>query len=44
VAVPFVAKFIDDEGDFAPDEAIERSAGSTLDELMRVQAALAVLR
>ena len=40
----FVARFIDDEGDFAPDEALERSAGSMLDEMVRVQAALAVLR
>jgi NAD(P)H-dependent FMN reductase len=44
VAVPFVARLMDDEGDFAPDEAIERSAGSMLDEMVRVQAALAVLR
>jgi NAD(P)H-dependent FMN reductase len=44
VAVPFVAKFIDDEGDFVANEALERSAASMLDELVRVQAALAVLR
>jgi len=42
--VPFVAQFIDDEGEFAPNETIERSAAAMLDELVRVQAALAVLR
>jgi NAD(P)H-dependent FMN reductase len=44
VAVPFVAQFIDDEGEFVPNETIERSAAGMLDELVRVQAALAVLR
>jgi NAD(P)H-dependent FMN reductase len=44
VAIPFVAQFIDDEGDFVPNETIERSAAAMLDELVRVSAALAVLR
>jgi NAD(P)H-dependent FMN reductase len=44
VAIPFVAKFIDDEGDFAPGEVAEQSASAMLDELARVSAALAVLR
>jgi NAD(P)H-dependent FMN reductase len=44
VAIPFVAQFIDDEGDLVPNETIERSAAAMLDELVRVSAALAVLR
>ena len=44
VTIPFVAQFIDDEGDFAPNEMIEQSGKAVLDELVRVSAALAVLR
>jgi NAD(P)H-dependent FMN reductase len=44
VSIPFVARFIDDEGDFAPDEMIEQSAQAMLSELLRVSEALAVLR
>ena len=44
VTIPFVAQFIDDEGDFAPNETIEQSAKSMLDELVRVGGALAGLR
>jgi NAD(P)H-dependent FMN reductase len=44
VTIPFVAQFIDDEGDFAPNEMIEQSGKAMLDELVRVSAALAVLR
>ena len=44
VSIPFVARFIDDEGDFVPDEMIEQSAQAMLSELLRVSEALAVLR
>jgi NAD(P)H-dependent FMN reductase len=44
VTIPFVAQFIDDAGDFAPNEMIEQSAKAMLDELVRVSGALAVLR
>ncbi len=44
VTVPFVVQFIDDEGEFVPNEVIEQSAKAMLDELLRVSAALAVLR
>jgi NAD(P)H-dependent FMN reductase len=44
VTIPFVAKFVDDEGDFVPGEAVEQAAQAMLDELVRVSAALAVLR
>src|SRR5580700_1834034 len=44
VTVPFVAQFIDDEGDFLPSDMIDQSANAMLDELVRVSVALAVLR
>jgi hypothetical protein len=44
VTVPFVAQFIDDEGEFVPSEMIDQSARAMLDELVRVSVALAVLR
>lgn len=44
VTVPFVAQFIDDEGEFVPSEMIDQSANAMLDELLRVSEALAVLR
>ncbi len=44
VTLPFVAKFVDDEGDFMPGETAEQAAQAMLDELVRVSAALAVLR
>lgn len=44
VAIPFVAQFIDDEGVFGPNEAIEEAADVMLDELLRVQGALRALR
>jgi NAD(P)H-dependent FMN reductase len=44
VTIPFVARFIDDEGDFVPDEPIEQAANVMLSELLRVGEALAVLR
>ena len=44
VSIPFVAQFIDDEGVFRPNEVLEQAADDMLDELLRVQAALRVLR
>jgi NAD(P)H-dependent FMN reductase len=44
VAIPFVARFIDDEGEFVGDEALEQAAGAMLSEMVRVGEALAVLR
>jgi NAD(P)H-dependent FMN reductase len=44
VTVPFVAQFIDDEGDFVPNEMIEQSVKPMLDELLRVSEALVALR
>jgi NAD(P)H-dependent FMN reductase len=44
VTIPFVARFVDDEGDFVPDEPIEQAANVMLSELLRVSEALAVLR
>jgi NAD(P)H-dependent FMN reductase len=44
VSIPFVAQFIDDDGDFVPNEKIEQAVKPMLDELLRVGAALAPLR
>ncbi len=44
VSIPFVAQFIDDEGEIQANETMERSATAVLDELLRVSDALAVLR
>lgn len=44
VAIPFVSQFLDDEGEFRPNEPLEQAAGAVLDELVRVSEALAVLR
>lgn len=44
VAIPFVAKFIDDEGVFQPSEPLEQAADVMLDELRRLSAALEPLR
>ena len=44
VSIPFVAQFIDDEGDFEPNETIEQAVEPMLDELLRVREALAPLR
>jgi NAD(P)H-dependent FMN reductase len=44
VSIPFVAQFVDDEGAFRPNEVIDQAADDMLDELLRVQAALRVLR
>jgi NAD(P)H-dependent FMN reductase len=44
VTIPFVAQFLDDEGEFLPNEMIEQSVKPMLDELLRVSKALAGLR
>jgi NAD(P)H-dependent FMN reductase len=44
VSIPFVAQFIDDEGELHANEMMEQAAEAMLDELVRVAAALAPLR
>ena len=44
VAIPFVAQFIDDDGAVQANEVMEQAADTMLDELVRVEAALAPLR
>ena len=44
VSIPFVAQFIDEEGELLPNETMETAADAMLDELVRVAAALAPLR
>jgi NAD(P)H-dependent FMN reductase len=44
VSIPFVAQFIDDEGELQANETMENAAGAMLDELLRVAAAMAPLR
>jgi NAD(P)H-dependent FMN reductase len=44
VSIPFVARFIDDEGVLQPNEVMEQAATAMLDELVRVSEALAPLR
>jgi NAD(P)H-dependent FMN reductase len=44
VHIPFVARFIDDEGDVEANEVMEKSADALLDELARVNDALRPLR
>jgi NAD(P)H-dependent FMN reductase len=44
VTIPFVAQFLDDEGEFVPNEMLEQSVKPMLDELLRVSQALAGLR
>ncbi len=44
VSIPFVAQFIDDEGELQANETMERSADAMLAELVRVEAALRPLR
>ena len=44
VYLPFVRKFIDDEGNLRPNESLETSATAMLDELLRYATALAPLR
>ena len=44
VNIPFVAQFIDDHGVLQANDVMEQAARAMLDELVRVQAALAPLR
>jgi NAD(P)H-dependent FMN reductase len=44
VSIPFVARFINDDGELEPNEVMEQAAQAMLDELVRVSNALAVLR
>ena len=44
VTVPFVAKFIDDEGRFEATPILDASATALLEELAKVTAALSPLR
>jgi NAD(P)H-dependent FMN reductase len=44
VAIPFVAQFIDDEGEFQPSETTNTAADAMLSELLRYAEALAPLR
>ena len=44
VNIPFVAQFIDDQGDFVPNEVLELGAAGMLAELERVETALRTLR
>ncbi len=44
VSIPFVAQFIDDEGEVRANEVMDQAADAMLDELLRVSAALAPLR
>ena len=44
VSIPFVARFIDDDGQVQANETMENSADAMLAELVRVEAALRQLR
>jgi NAD(P)H-dependent FMN reductase len=44
VSIPFVAQFIDDEGELQANETMENAATAMLDELVRAAGALAPLR
>jgi NAD(P)H-dependent FMN reductase len=44
VSIPFVAQFIDDDGELQGNETMEKAADAMLDELVRVAGALAPLR
>jgi len=44
VSIPFVAQFIDDEGELQANEVMEKAAVAMLDELKRYTSALAPLR
>jgi NAD(P)H-dependent FMN reductase len=44
VSIPFVAQFIDDEGEVQANETMEKAVGAMLDELVRVTDALTPLR
>lgn len=44
VMIPFVARFVTDEGEFRPEESVGKTAAAMLDELRRLHGALAPLR
>jgi NAD(P)H-dependent FMN reductase len=44
VHIPFVQQFIDEQGEFRPNETLESAAKAMLDELARWEAALSTLR
>jgi len=44
VSIPFVASFLNDNGEVEPNEVMTTSATAMLDELVRVEAALRQLR
>jgi hypothetical protein len=44
VSIPFVQRFVDDDGQIQPNEAMTLAATAMLDELLRVEAALRPLR
>ncbi len=44
VSIPFVARFVDDDGVFQANPVMEQAASAMLDELVRVEAALRPLR
>jgi hypothetical protein len=44
VSIPFVAQFIDDEGELQANEVMEQGADAMLAELLRVSEALLALR
>jgi hypothetical protein len=44
VKIPFHAQLIDEDGALWPNEVMEHAADAMLDELLRLQAALAPLR
>ncbi len=44
VNIPFVAQFIDDEGELRPNDTLQEASLAMLDELVRLDEALRVLR
>ena len=44
VSIPFVARFINDEGEIEPNDVMETSSIALLDELLKVNGAMRVLR
>ena len=44
VIIPFVARFVNEQGEFHPEESAGKAAAAMLDELLRLHGALAPLR
>lgn len=44
VMIPFVARFVNDHGEFQPEESVEAAGVAMLDELVRLHGAMAPLR